>query len=84
MLGVDSLGSSLNMNNRSTKLPPGIAELHPGRPGVPASSPRPPRGRGDAFEWREGEKTPPPPRYDSHRLDDDGGRRFGFHLGAPR
>jgi hypothetical protein len=55
-----------------------------GRRGVPSTLGRRSRGRGDAFEWHEGEKGPPPPKYDSHRLDDDGRFRFGFQGSAPR
>ncbi len=44
----------------------------------------PRRGTGDAFEWREGHRVPPAPRYDSHRVDDDGGRRFGLQGSALR
>jgi hypothetical protein len=53
--------------------------LQPGRGGeAPRTIGHPPRGSGDAFEWHERERVPPLPNYDSHRLDDDGGRRFGL------
>lgn len=55
-----------------------------GQRGGPSALRRPSNGRGDAFEWLDGEKGPPPPKYDSHRLDDDGHSRFGFQASAPR
>jgi len=69
-----------NFHTHLAHLTPGPRE--PQRPGRGSGAPRTigyaPPSYGDAFEWREGARMPPPPSYDSHRLDDDGSSRFAL------